>query len=138
MVSLGVRQLVTAPATPVQSRNIVVDTEGDNILVEIAESGRVVLPLRDARPLIEEVSLDYGSEASKALVKDEFLALGKTSGPKTSYLRSSEALSSWPMSGTGALFLALLLMALVVGMVALTRVVLHRQHHSGNKEDIVC
>lgn len=137
MVSLGVQQTVTSPVVPLlQSHNIVVDTEGDNLLVEVAESGRIVLPLREAQPLVEEVPLDYGTTASKALIKDEFVFLEETGQPDTSYRKSGPNLPFWALSGTGVLLLVLTVtsvVVVVVGLVALTRVWRHSHRNSHSR-----
>ncbi|KAG7168859.1 putative proteoglycan 4-like 6 [Homarus americanus] len=119
MVSLGVQQLVTA--SPSRSSHITVDTEGDNLLMEVSDTGRVVLPLREARPMVEEVQLDYGTPYSKALIKNEYAPVEEEvrGEPKYSYLKSERSQSSSStLTTSNTLLLSLMFVGVVVGVVA--------------------
>lgn len=126
MVSVAAQQLVTAPV--VESSPVTVDTEGDNLLVKVTDSGRVVLPLREARPLIEDVPLDYGTTHSKALVRDKRSPVLEDLGeePKYSFLQPTEDVSSWSISGAGTLLLSLMVVCVLVGVAAAARALVGR------------
>lgn len=116
-VSLGVQQLVAGPASSKASRAISVDTDGDNIVVQLEEAGRVVLPLKEATPMVEEVKLDYGTDLSKAHIKDESVTEEEIVGvPRAERftMTEEEEYPSTLMSNYGVLFLVLGLSAVVV------------------------
>lgn len=121
MVSVGVQQLVEAPFA--KSGHIVVDTEGENLLVEMPNNGRLVLPLRDAQPVIEDVPIDYENERSDLLRRHRRFASDTDIPQRTEqvYSSSSKDDSVLPLSATTALLLLGSLVGLVGLVIAATR-----------------
>lgn len=117
-MNLGVQQLVAGHATSKASRAISVDTDGDNLVVELEEAGRVVLPLKEATPMVEEVELDYTTDFSKAHVQDESaIVIEETEGvPVAERFTMVEEYPSLVVSNYGVLFLVLGLAAALVGV----------------------
>lgn len=112
------QQLVAGPAGAKPSHAIAVDTDGDNLVVELEEAGRVVLPLKEATPMVEEVELDYGTEMSKAHVKDESVTvIEEIKGvPVAERLTMPEESPASLMPSYGILFLVLGLTATLAGV----------------------
>lgn len=137
-VSLGVQQLVAGPASIKTSRAISVDTDGDNLVVELEEAGRVVLPLKEATPMVEEVELDYATDLSKAHVQDESaIVIEEIEGvPVAERFTMAEESFSPFVSNYGVLFLVLGLAAALVGVT----VTLHKTLSRGKRksESVSC
>lgn len=133
-VNLGVQQLVTGPGKT--SRAISIDIEGDNLLVELEEAGRMVLPMKDATPKVEEVELDYGTD-TKIDVKDESLTMVEEETPEShrakrfAFVKEDQ---STVMSSYGMLFLVLGVTAALVGAAVAVRATLAR---SRRKSEVI-
>lgn len=133
-VNLGVQQLVAGPAKT--SRAISIDKEGDNLVVELEEAGRMVLPMKEATPMVEEVELDYGTD-SEAHVKDELFTVVEEEAPGGNRAKRSTIEKEAPsilMSSYGVLFLVLGATAAVVGVVVALRTTLTR---SRRKSEVI-
>lgn len=127
MVNLGIQQLVSGPE--VDSGIIIVDPEGDNLLLDVTDLGRVVLPLKEAFPMIEDVTLDYQKPHSRTTRSAEDQSLPKIEKvePELSYLRSTSQQPLRPLSTTSVLLVSLVVMTVVTGMVLVARTLVIRR-----------
>lgn len=124
MVSVGVQQLVEAPQA--KSGHIVVDTEGENLLVEMPNNGRLVLPLRDAQAVIEDVPVEYDSEMP--LRRHRRSAVGSETPQRGEQVYSSKNYSILSLSATSAI----LLFGVLVGLVGI--VIVTARKWAGSKD----
>lgn len=119
MVSVGVQQLVEAPQA--KSGHIVVDTEGENLLVEMPNNGRLVLPLRDAQAVIEDVPIEYDNQMTESLRRHRRFVVDNETPQRGEqvYSSSSKSYSILSLSVTSAI----LLFGVLVGLVGLIIVI---------------
>ena len=133
-VNLGVQQLVTGPTKT--SRAISIDIEGDNLLLELEEAGRMVLPMKEATPRVEEVELDYGSNTKIEVRNEPFTVVEEEASKshRTKRFIFENKGQSTLMSSYGMLFLVVGVTTALVGTVAAVRATLSR---SRRKSEVI-
>ena len=131
--NLGVQQLVAGPTKT--SHAISIATEGDNIVLELEEAGRMVLPMNEATPMVEEVELDYGTDA-KSHVEEDFVTMVEEEllGGRRAKRSTLKEAPSTLLSSYGVVFMVVGVTAALVGVVVAVRATLTR---SRRKSEVI-